>query len=82
MQKNYFLFTPLNKILVACLVAFTAVNRFFRRLWAVDETSNETLPALLVFLFLDINTELLKLRTLVAVQDLKIGFYMQKFSLF
>ena len=32
--------------------------------------------------FLDMNTELLKLRILVAVQDLKISFYMQKFSLF
>ena len=28
------------------------------------------------------NTELLKLRILVAIQDLKISFYMQKFSLF
>ena len=28
------------------------------------------------------NTELLKLRILVAVQDLKISFYVQKFSLF
>ena len=32
--------------------------------------------------FLDINTELLELRVLVAVEDLKISFYLQKFSLF
>ena len=33
-------------------------------------------------LFLDMNTELLKLRILVAVQDMKISLFMQKFSLF
>ena len=32
--------------------------------------------------FLDMNTELLKLHILVAIQDLKFSFYMQKFSLF
>ena len=32
--------------------------------------------------FLDMNAEFLKLHILEAVQDLKINFYMQKFSLF
>ena len=32
--------------------------------------------------FLDMNTDLLELRILVAVQDLKMSFYMQKFNLF
>ena len=32
--------------------------------------------------FMDMNTELLKLCILVAVQDLKFSFYMQRFSLF
>ena len=81
-QKIYFLFTPLSKILVACLVVFTAVDGFFRRLWAADETSQETLPVLQVFLFLDMITESLELRILEAVQGLKISFCMQKFSLF
>ena len=38
-QKIYFSFTPLSKILVACLVAFTAVDSFFGRSWAADEAS-------------------------------------------
>ena len=37
---------------------------------------------LLGLFFLDMKTELLKLLILVAVQDLNISFYMQKFSLF
>ena len=32
--------------------------------------------------FLDLNTEFLKLRLFGAMQDLKISFYKQKFSLF
>ena len=35
---NYW-FSPLSKTLVARLVAFTAVDRFFKRLWTADETS-------------------------------------------
>ena len=38
-KKIYFWFTPRSKRLVARLVAFTAVDRFFKRLWAADETS-------------------------------------------
>ena len=82
MQKIYFSFTPRSKILVACLVALAAVDRFFGRMWAADETSQETLPNVLVSLFLDMNTALLKLRILVAIQDLKLNFYVQMFSLF
>ena len=37
---------------------------------------------LIGLLFLDTNTEFLKLRLLVAVQRLKISFYMQKYTLF
>ena len=39
MQKNYFWFTSLSKILDALLVTFTAEDRFFERFWAADETS-------------------------------------------
>ena len=38
-KKSNFWLNPLSKILVACLVAFTAVNRFFRQLWTAEETS-------------------------------------------
>ena len=41
-QNTYFLFTPFSKILIACVVAFTAIDRFFRRLWTADKTSYET----------------------------------------
>ena len=34
------------------------------------------------YIFLNMNAEFLKLRIIVAVQELKITFYMQKFSLF
>ena len=82
-KKNTFglRFNPLTKILVACLVAFTAVEKFFRRLWAAEETSYIRNAAGFI-VFLDMNAEFLKLRILEAVQDLKINFYLQKFSLF
>ena len=34
-----FLISSLSKILVACRVAFTVIDRFFKRLWATNETS-------------------------------------------
>ena len=80
-QKNYFWFNPLCKILVAFLVAFTAVEKFFRRLWAAEETRYFRNAAGLI-VFIDMNAEFLKLRILEAVKDLKINFYKQKFSLF
>ena len=79
-NKNFW-FNPLSKILVACLVAFTAVERFFRRLWAAEETSYKRNAAGLI-VFLDMNADFLKLRILEAEEDLKISFYMQNFSLF
>ena len=80
-KNNNFWFKPLSKILVACLVAFTVVERFFRQLWATEETSYIRNAAGLID-FLDMNAEFLKLRVPEAVQDQKINFYMQKFSLF
>ena len=44
-KKNNFWFTPVSKILVARVVALTAVDRFFKRLWAADEMSSEMLPS-------------------------------------
>ena len=38
-KKIYFWLPSLSKILVGCLVAFTAVDRFFKRLMATDKTS-------------------------------------------
>ena len=38
-KKNYFWFTPLSKILIARLVAFTIADRAFKRLWAADINS-------------------------------------------
>ena len=64
--KNYFWFNPLSKILVACLEAFTAAYRFFRRLWAAEETRYVRNAAGLV-VFVDMNAEFLKLRILEAV---------------
>ena len=61
-------------------LAFTAVDRFFRRLSAADETSYIRNAAGDIF-FLDMKTEFFTLRIFVAVQDLKISFYMQKFGL-
>ena len=79
-KKSNFWLNPLSKFLVACLVAFTAVNRFFRQLWTAEETSYVRNAAGLIF-FLDMNAEFLKLRIPKAVQRLKISFYMQKLSL-
>ena len=56
-KKKYILVYPLGKI----LVAFTAVDGFFRRLWAADKTSYIRNAAGLIF-FLNMNTEFLKLR--------------------
>ena len=63
-------------MLVASLVAFTAVERFFRRLWAAEETSYIRNAAGLI-VFLGMNAEFFKLHVLKAVQDLKISFYLQ-----
>ena len=38
-KKTNCWFPLLSKILVAHMAAFTAVDRFFKRLWAADETS-------------------------------------------
>ena len=38
-KKTNFWFTALSKILVARLAAFTAVDKFFKRLWAANKTS-------------------------------------------
>ena len=47
------------------------------------KTSLETLPALYCrSLFIDMNEEFKKLRISVAVQDLKISFYLQKLSFY
>ena len=80
-KNKYFWFIPFSKIPVACLVAFAAVDKFFRRLWAAEETSYVRNAAGLI-VFLDMNAEFLKLRILEAVQDMKISFYTQKFCLF
>ena len=58
-----------------------SVDRFFRQLWAADETSYIRNVAGPIF-FLDMNAQFLKLHIFVAVQGPKISFYMQKFSLF
>ena len=75
-KKTNFWFNPLSKILVACLEAFTAVEKFFRQLWAAEETSYIRNAAGFI-VFVDMNAEFLKLRILAAVQDLKITFYLQ-----
>ena len=66
MQKQFFLvhaFTTLSKILVARLVAITAVDRFFKRLRGRRRNDLKNAAGLI-----------LKLRIIVAVQDLKISF--------
>ena len=55
-KKNNFCFNPLSKILAACLVTFTAVDMFFRRLWSAEETSYIRKAAGLI-LFLNMNAK-------------------------
>ena len=50
-QTNNFWLTLLSEILVACLVAFTTVDRFFRRLWAAEETSLRNAAGLIGIFF-------------------------------